>query len=191
MSVIHRIVFDMINKQKSVFDPKHWPDYQKRRENEAGQTSALKPPKGVEICPDTLAGVPVEWVSCEKGSNDILMLYIHGGGFVGGSAEANRVFTGYCAKEWGWKALAVNYRLAPEHPFPAGLEDCLAVYRELLKNYDAERIVFCGGSAGGNLVLALELMARDQGLPAPAAILSASSLSAKCSRGADSATSSQ
>lgn len=85
-----------------------------------------------------------------------------------------RNFTGYVAKKLGCNVLSVDYCLAPENPFPKGLEECLIVYKEVLNKYDSNKIVFFGESAGGNLVLALALIAKDQGLPLPAGIITAS-----------------
>jgi acetyl esterase/lipase len=97
-------------------------------------------------------------------------LKIHGGGwivlggrFVDGDAAQS-------ASEGGCMAYSVDYRMLPDHPFPAGLDDCVAVYRELLKTFRPEKIVVAGGSAGGNLTAALALKARDLGLPLPGAL---------------------
>lgn len=101
---------------------------------------------------------------------DRVLLKIHGGGwtllggrFVDGDAARS-------ASDAGCVAYSVDYRMPPDHPFPCGLDDCIAVYRHLLKTYDAKRIVVAGASAGGNLSGALALKVRDLGLPLPAGI---------------------
>lgn len=76
-----------------------------------------------------------------------------------------RNFTGYVTKKLGFNVLSVDYCLTPENPFPKGIEDCLKVYKEVLKEYDSNKIVFFGESAGGSLVLALALMAKIRGAP--------------------------
>lgn len=98
-----------------------------------------------------------------------LILYFHGGGWVLGWYHTHRMLTARLAQAAGMPILAVDYRLAPEHPFPAALDDCLAAYRWLLaKGWPPSRILFAGDSAGGNLVVAAMLALRDSGEPLPA-----------------------
>jgi acetyl esterase/lipase len=96
---------------------------------------------------------------------------IHGGGFISGGGEMCQLLARIRAGDYGVEVFAVDYRLLPAHPFPAGLDDCVAAYREVLKAYDAANVVVGGASAGGNLAAALMLRARDEGLPLPAALL--------------------
>ena len=98
-------------------------------------------------------------------------LDIHGGGFFIGRGEACRLMAIGMALRLGMRTVSVDYRMPPDHPFPAGLDDCLAVYRDLLKTHRPEDIVVGGVSAGGNLAAALTLRARDEGLPMPAAVV--------------------
>jgi len=94
-----------------------------------------------------------------------IAVYIHGGAYVGGVALD---YTGInMAHKLGLKVYSIDYRLAPEHPFPAGMNDCVVVYRALLKKYDANQIVVFGRSAGGGMALATLLKARDLELPLP------------------------
>ncbi len=97
-------------------------------------------------------------------------IYIHGGGwaFMGGEACAGQGAAQ--AGRLGYKTWSVDYRYPPFHRFPAALDDCVTVYRELLKTHRPENIVISGGSAGGNLTAATGLRIRDEGLPAPAAL---------------------
>lgn len=98
-------------------------------------------------------------------------LYIHGGGWVLFGGRSTMAFAKIAAMQFGGITHAVDYRMPPDHPFPAGLDDCLAVYAGLLKQHDAKNILVSGSSAGGNLAAALMLKARDAGLPKPAALV--------------------
>jgi monoterpene epsilon-lactone hydrolase len=97
-------------------------------------------------------------------------LYIHGGGWAFSGGEACGGLGAVQARQLGYRTYSVDYRTPPVHRFPAALDDCVAVYRELLKTYRPENIVISGGSAGGNLSAATGLRIRDEGLPLPAAI---------------------
>jgi epsilon-lactone hydrolase len=100
-----------------------------------------------------------------------VFLDIHGGGFVLGRGEACRLMAIGMALRTGVRVVSVDYRMPPDHPFPAGLDDCLAVYRDLLETHRPGDIVVGGISAGANLAAALALRARDEGLPMPAAVV--------------------
>ena len=96
---------------------------------------------------------------------------IHGGALIMGGGEACRALATKNAAMSRMHTWSVDYRMAPDHPYPAALDDCIAVYRRLLEMRPPERIVVGGGSAGGNLAAALMLRARDEGLPFPAALV--------------------
>jgi acetyl esterase/lipase len=96
---------------------------------------------------------------------------IHGGGFTSGGGEMCAMLAKLRAADYGVEVFSVDYRLAPGHPYPAGLDDTLAAYREVLKRVAAKDLVVAGSSAGGNLAAALMLRAGDEGLPLPAALL--------------------
>lgn len=112
-------------------------------------------------------GVPCFRVSAPGVANDKLIVHFHSGGYVMGSAYGYREFAYRLSKVVDAPVLVPDYRLAPEHPFPAPVEDALAVYRWVLQNYDAKQVFTSGDSAGGGLVLALMVAARDEGLPLP------------------------
>ena len=131
-------------------------------------------PKSVSLRQSSLGGVDAEWITGEDNPSDRIVLYIHGGGFVTGSSAARGGFTSYVANELGLNVVSLDYRLAPEHPFPAGPHDCLAAYEALQEQFPAKKIVFLGESAGGNLVLSLLLQAKAKGLPLPAAVFALS-----------------
>ncbi|MCG2621217.1 alpha/beta hydrolase [Arthrobacter sp. I2-34] len=99
------------------------------------------------------------------------ILYLHGGGYIGGSANGHRKLAAHIAKAAGLPVFVLDYRLAPEHPYPAALEDSLAAYEWILaKGAPAERVAIVGDSAGGALATAVALHRRDAGLPLPGAI---------------------
>lgn len=98
-------------------------------------------------------------------------LDVHGGAFVFGAGECCRVMSIGAATRFGARVWAIDYRMPPDHPFPAGLDDCLSAYRALLADHDPAEIIVGGASAGGNLAAALVLRARDEGLPMPAAVV--------------------
>jgi monoterpene epsilon-lactone hydrolase len=136
-------------------------------------------PSGIQVTPvhiDTLpAGLSAEWIQPAQAAQDRVIFYVHGGGYVSGSCNDHRAMVAKLVKGSGVKALLFEYRLAPEHPFPAALEDTLAAYRWLLDQGAApEQIVMVGESAGGGLGLATLLALRDQGLPLPAAAVAMS-----------------
>jgi monoterpene epsilon-lactone hydrolase len=114
-------------------------------------------------------GVPSEWVEMPGSRSDSVFLFIHGGGYYRGSASSSRSGVAWIAGATASRVLSIDYRLAPEHRFPAAIEDTHATYRWLQEEgFDAKRIVVGGVSAGGGLALALLLAARDAGEPMPA-----------------------
>jgi acetyl esterase/lipase len=127
---------------------------------------------GVAITQTTLAGVAVETITPTAQHSEAVWLYLHGGGFIAGSPFTHRALTTRLAAQTGARVFVPDYRLAPEHPYPAGLDDCVACYRALLDQGIApSRIVVAGDSAGGGLTVALALRARRLGLPLPAGLM--------------------
>jgi len=113
-------------------------------------------------------GVDGEWISPVNVPEDNAILYFHGGGFRLGSVTSHRDLMAQIALASGCRVLAINYRLAPEHRFPAALDDALAAYGWMLdRGLKSENVAFAGDSAGGNLVLAAMLALRERGLPLP------------------------
>src|SRR5579863_5139577 len=121
------------------------------------------------ICEKVSAGgVSAEWISAPGAAADRVILYLHGGGYVLGSINTHRAMVSRIARASNARALAIDYRLAPEHPFPAAVEDAIASYRWLLaQGYKPNKIVIAGDSAGGGLTLAALLAIRDAKLPMP------------------------
>jgi monoterpene epsilon-lactone hydrolase len=115
-------------------------------------------------------GCDGEWIVPAHVAPDRAILYFHGGGFRIGSVTSHRDLIARIAEASGFRVLAINYRLAPEHRFPAPLEDALAAYNYMLdRGLEPQDIAIAGDSAGGNLVLATMLALRDHGLPLPKA----------------------
>jgi phosphinothricin tripeptide acetyl hydrolase len=111
---------------------------------------------------------PAEWLRPPGAVAGRVVLYLHGGGYVIGSPRSHRHLAAAIARAAGTPALLPDYRLAPEHPFPAALEDAVAAYEWLLaRGIAPERIVVAGDSAGGGLTVATLLALRDRGLPTP------------------------
>src|SRR5207302_11137171 len=119
-----------------------------------------------------LGGVPAQLVATPASRSDRHVLFLHGGGYVAGSPALYRHITWRLADATGARIAAVDYRLAPEHPFPAALDDAVAAWDALLsRGAEPRRTVVMGDSAGGGLALALALRLRDTGMALPAAIV--------------------
>jgi epsilon-lactone hydrolase len=132
--------------------------------------SLLRTPRGVSIRKIIAGTAPAERLIPVDAPENFVLLYFHGGGFIFCSLKTHRAMVARLALAGGTRAVSVDYRLAPEHPFPAALEDCLAAYRWLLQSgISPRRIVVAGDSAGGNLALALLIALRRDGDPLPAA----------------------
>ncbi|NLC33285.1 MAG: alpha/beta hydrolase [Clostridiales bacterium] len=114
------------------------------------------------------------WAIPLSGRVNKAILYLHGGGYVAGGLPYAQVFGGHLAVSTGRASLCVGYRLAPEDPFPAALDDALLSYREMLTRFAPEDIAFVGESAGGGLVYALPLYLKELNLPLPGKIVSIS-----------------
>jgi epsilon-lactone hydrolase len=115
-------------------------------------------------------GVDAEWIAAPNAAANRAVLYLHGGGYLMGSIRSHRDLMGRISRAAQARVLGLNYRLAPEHPFPAAVDDALAGYRFLLvQGFAPSRIVVAGDSAGGALTLATLIAARDAGVALPAA----------------------
>ena len=121
-----------------------------------------------------VAGVHVNVITPEgadAGDDAVIQLDIHGGALIAGGGAACKLMNRATAARAGLLTWGVDYRMPPDHPYPTPLDDCVAVYRALLEERAPEKIVVGGGSAGGNLVAAMLLRAKDEGLPMPAALV--------------------
>lgn len=128
-----------------------------------------RPCRGVSTVPLSDCPVPGEWLIPVGVSDQRVLLYLHGGAWVAGSPRAARAYASKLARACGVRVLSLDYRLAPEHPFPAALDDCVAACRWLAQTgVPTDRVVVIGESSGGNLALALLIALRDAGEPLPA-----------------------
>jgi acetyl esterase/lipase len=136
-------------------------------------TRLTLPPRAASFTAATLGGVPGEWVGARDDSRPSLaVLYLHGGGYTTGSPATHRALTGHLAAHCGARVFAADYRLAPEHPFPAALDDAVAAWRGLQgEGRDAGAIAIAGDSAGGGLAVATALRLRELGEPLPRALV--------------------
>lgn len=130
---------------------------------------------GIDVRKIDIEGLPAEWLIPDASGQNGTLLYLHGGGYIVCSPDTHRPMVATLARNANMRALVIDYRLAPEHPFPAGLTDALKAYRWLIaQGTPATSITIAGDSAGGGLTLALLLSLRDAGdpMPAGAALLS-------------------
>ena len=131
-----------------------------------------KVPKSIQVEQVNIDGTHAELLNFSDTNPQKIILFLHGGGYVTGSALTHRMMCALLAKATGAKVLVPDYRLAPEHPFPAALEDTLKVYRWLLaQGYSSANIIIAGDSAGGGLSVAATLALRDAGASLPAAVV--------------------
>jgi acetyl esterase/lipase len=121
-------------------------------------------PRGARTASATVGGIAGEWVTADGVPTIATLLYLHGGGYFACTPQTHRPVTASFALA-GFRTFCPDYRLAPEHPFPAGLEDAVAAYRGLLQDHAPHQLVIAGDSAGGGLCMALLLSLREQGIP--------------------------
>ncbi len=134
-----------------------------------GLVGMLPGPPGVLRQAVDAGGVPGEWISINGAGADRVIYYLHGGGYTVGSVNTHAALVARLCQAAGARGLAVDYRLAPEHPFPAAVEDAVAGYRWLLdQGTDPARVIVAGDSAGGGLTVATLVALRDRGVPRPA-----------------------
>ena len=132
--------------------------------------AAMPPPAGLRVARVDAGGVPAEWIEMPGAQPDRILLYLHGGGYAIGSLDTHRGLVARIAAATRARCLSLGYRLAPEHPFPAAVDDAVAAYRWLLaQGQEPSRLAVAGDSAGGGLALALLLALRDARVPLPAA----------------------
>jgi len=171
--LVHRNLFRF--QLNNVFDPSPEGIKKLREQTEKGGKMFGKLPEDVEVKPITIGKMYAEWMSLPSNNKQKAMLYFHGGMYVTGSPQSHRQHVYKFVKGSCVNALVFDYRLAPEHPFPAALDDSLAAYGYLLEEgFSPSDVVFAGDSAGAGLCLATLLAIKDKGiaLPAAAAVLS-------------------
>ncbi len=142
-------------------------DYDSLIENYVGHPVPL--PEGIRVEAVDVDGIPAEWIRPPSADAERVVLFLHGGGYIIGSLKSHRDLVARLAAAAGVRSLLIDYRLAPEHLFPAALDDALTAYRWLLANgTKPEHIVLAGDSAGGGLTLALLQVLRDRDIAVPA-----------------------
>jgi len=129
-----------------------------------------RPPRGTQTTKVDMGGVPARRYRTYGSEDGKALLFLHGGAYVLGGPASHGALAARLGEAAGADAYLPDYRLAPEHPHPAALQDALAAYRWLLQEHPAEGIVLAGDSAGGNLALTLAMAIRGAGLPQPAAL---------------------
>ncbi|CAN5254241.1 alpha/beta hydrolase [soil metagenome] len=138
---------------RSIFDEWHQP---------------TREPENVTYKEEAIGGVEAIWCLPIGANPDEVLLYTHGGGFAVGSASSHRKLAAHVAKALGTNAVVIDYRRSPEHPFPAQIDDTVAVYKALLsQGIEAKNITTIGDSAGGNLAVSAVLKLRDEGVELP------------------------
>jgi len=142
------------------------PKWRKRFEEQ--MVAVCRPAPDITTSVAEIGGVSGVWFEPPRARPDAPLLYLHGGGLITSSPRAHAGMIGEVARAAGRRTFAPDYRLAPEHPFPAQRDDVLNAYRGLLESgFDGHRIAVFGDSAGGGLALVLAMVARDLDLPAP------------------------
>lgn len=143
--------------------------FMERRPQAKKFADAFVLPTGLRIEHERLGGVIAEWVIPDNAGPAPIVFHLHGGGYVLGEPSGSRPLTTALALSTSARVVSIDYRLAPEHPFPAAVDDALKAYRALVNSTGSEQKIAIGGeSAGGGLAIALLLAARDAGLPMPA-----------------------
>ncbi len=127
--------------------------------------------EGVTFVEEKFGVMDAELAIPNNDKNDGIVIYIHGGGLVCGNAKSSRGYSSLIAKETGCKTYAFSYRLAPEDPYPAAVEDCYLAYKTITENNPDKPVALIGESGGAYLSIVTALMARDNGLRMPAAVI--------------------
>ncbi|WP_139490542.1 alpha/beta hydrolase [Brevibacillus dissolubilis] len=136
----------------------------------ASEQGAFPLAPDIQVEKTTIGGIYGEWVSAPTIKADRTILYLHGGGYVRGSCASHRELASRISRASESRVLVIEYRLAPKHPYPAAVDDAVAVYRALLETgVDPKNMVVAGDSAGGGLTMALLQVLRDNQEPLPAA----------------------
>ncbi|MGH7895420.1 MAG: alpha/beta hydrolase, partial [Candidatus Binatia bacterium] len=163
-----QMIVDMMRSQRSAIAPDV--DPVALRAGMESMTGMIPLPADVWAEPTTVGDVPAEWVTATGADEDRVVLYLHGGAYVVGSVNTHRDLAGRISRASGARVLNVDYRLAPEHPHPAAVDDATSAYRWLVaEGYDAADLAVAGDSAGGGLTVATLVALRDANQPLPAA----------------------
>lgn len=147
-------------------------DVEKARAETEALAANFKTKIALTCTPVDVNKVPAEWITTPETSAERVILYLHGGSYNSGSIESHRSLTANIANAARARALIIDYRLAPEYPFPAAVDDAISAYRWLLENqFSPKHIIVAGDSCGGGLALSLLISLRDADEPLPAAVV--------------------
>jgi len=169
----HDSLFKHFNRRKYIYDPNARPNYALQRIQSAGVDFHYT---DIVIKEEILDGIAGEWIfNTSKSIDDShgTILFFHGGAFVRGSKSSERSFCRELVLNSNYNIYSTDYALAPEHPFPEGLEDCMKVYEALCKTVPkgASNIVLCGESAGATMALTVAVYAKMKGISLPKGIV--------------------
>lgn len=168
-SLKSRLLYYVVKRQLTKLRGKNLPLPEFRLAREVAATNLRNMPKRIKVETTHIGGCHAERLRPDNVTSPNVVLYLHGGAYTTGSCITHRALAARLALASGCATLVIDYRLAPEHPFPAGLDDALAVY-EALRSNGTVQIALAGDSAGAGLALALVLRLRELGLPMPRAL---------------------
>lgn len=169
-SLTSRLFYYLVKRQLRKMAASRGSLEQLRAARDKASARMFKVPADVTVSPAQLGGLPGEWLRPQGASAAGVVLYLHGGAYITGSCHTHRGLAGHLARAAASDCFLLDYRLAPEHPFPAAVDDALAAYLALQAAQPARPVALAGDSAGGGLALALALRLRDAGHTAPAAM---------------------
>jgi acetyl esterase/lipase len=163
----HEAIVQMLASQPRPATP---PPLEETRKGFEQMTAMFPFPADAKLQEVDAGGVPAAWIETPGARQDAAILYLHGGGYILGGIQTHKELVARISRASGLRCLAIDYRLAPEHPFPAAVEDACTAYRWLLAQGVAPaRLAVAGDSAGGGLALATLVALRDARTPLPAA----------------------
>ena len=169
-SLQSRFLYHVVRYQLARLAQRNLPLPEYRLAREAAAARLFRMAVGVKVEAGRVAGRDVEWLRPEVQAGPGVLLYLHGGAYTGGSCITHRALASRLGLAAKHTTLLLDYRLAPEHPFPAALDDALAVYQQLRQSDPATPIALAGDSAGAGLALSLAISLRDQGAAPPVAL---------------------
>jgi acetyl esterase/lipase len=157
---------------KSIFKNQHLAPEESREQDKKNARFMNRGQSGVNVNRVNADGIPAAWILPDNAQQNAAILHLHGGGYVIGGIDSHQMMCSVIAKRTGFNLLLPEYRLAPEHPFPAALEDAQKSYHWLLsQGYQPQNIFISGDSAGGGLAVSTVLALREANMPLPAALV--------------------
>jgi monoterpene epsilon-lactone hydrolase len=169
-SIRGRLIYEILRLQGSPFD--RATPLETQRADLERQARHARVPGEVQVQATSIGPIYAEWLRPRNAASNAALLYLHGGGYTMGSCNTHRALAARIASAANVDALLIDYRLAPEHPYPAALADARNAYGWLMqRGLDADKVVVGGDSAGGGLAVALAVGLRDQAQPLPGALI--------------------